>query len=178
MVITNNVQLPTFEEMECEEVNLGPHVLKAGAFQLGKYCEEKNDEFMLCRQELGRHKCIPEGKEVTACTLEFFRKLKKSCFEELDRYSHCIDKSSDSFNYYTCRKTQAVFDECVLENFGIERPIYWYFSRPRVFDSKKRPKPEPLPEPVFANRPVAPIPEEGLPDPVKPKFNSRFWFFT
>lgn len=177
MVITDKVQLPTYEELECEEVSLGGPVLRAGAMQLGKYCEDKNDEFMLCRQELGRQNCIAEGKEVTACTLEFFRKLKKSCFHELDRYAECIDKSSSYYHYRECRKTQAAFDKCVLENLGIERPIYWYFTRPRIYESK-RPPPLPEKEVEFPNRPVAPIPEEGLPEPVVPRFNSRAWWFS
>ncbi|XP_065215950.1 NADH dehydrogenase [ubiquinone] 1 alpha subcomplex subunit 8 [Planococcus citri] len=178
MVVGLKVPLPTNEELECEEVNLGAPTLKAGAFHLGKYCEEKNDEFMLCRKEEGRIKCVNEGKEVTACTMDFFRKLKKSCAPELKAYAYCIDQSSVRYTYYPCRKTQIAFDQCVLENLGIERPIYWYYTRPRVFESKIRPEPAPEVRPVFPNRPTAPIPEEGLPDPIPGKMNSRYWFFS
>lgn len=178
MVVGLKVPLPTYQELEVEEITLGAPTLKAGAFHLGKYCEEKNDEFMLCRQEEGRAKCINEGKEVTACTMEFFRKLKKSCSKELKNYANCIDQSSVRYTYAPCRKTQEQFDNCVLENLGIERPIYWYYSRPRVFESKIRPEPAPEKEIEFPDRPVAPIPEEGLPDPIPGKMNSRYWFFT
>nr|ABM55643.1 mitochondrial NADH:ubiquinone oxidoreductase 19 kDa subunit-like protein [Maconellicoccus hirsutus] len=177
MVVTYKVPLPTYEELDVEEVNLGGATLMAGSFHLGKYCEEQNDEFMLCRREEGRMKCFNEGKEVTACTLDFFRKVKKSCAAELQNFAYCIDQSSMMYDIYPCRKTQAVFDKCMLENMGIERPIYWYYSRPRVFDSKIRPKPEPEKPIEFPNPPVAPIPEEGLPDPIPGKMNSRYWWF-
>lgn len=51
MVFTKETQLPTYAELEVEEVPLGGPYLKAGAFHLGKYCETTNNEFMLCRQE-------------------------------------------------------------------------------------------------------------------------------
>lgn len=50
---------------------------------------------MLCRHELDDPRaCIKEGKAVTGCALEFFRKVKRSCAEEFMQYAHCIDKSS------------------------------------------------------------------------------------
>ena len=56
-------------------------------------------EFMLCRkEEKDPRKCIEEGKMVTACALEFFRKVKKACPQELKDYSQCLDKSSTDMN--------------------------------------------------------------------------------
>lgn len=175
MVITKDVYLPSYEELDVEEVELGGHVLRAGAFHFGKYCEQQNDEFMLCKYELGQAPCIGYGKQVTACALEFFRKLKKHCYDELDRYSYCIDQSNVSYKYEDCRRTQHAFDECVLKHLKIERPPYYYYTRPRVFDSTRPapPKPEDL---IFENVPDAPIPEEGLPEPTKANFGSRFWW--
>lgn len=42
MVLTNDVHLPTEEELTVPEVNLSSSALRAGAFHLGKYCEKQN----------------------------------------------------------------------------------------------------------------------------------------
>lgn len=54
---------------------------------------------MLCRAEYPQdpRKCLQEGKEVTSCSLEFFRKMKQNCREEFEKYANCIDKSSCFF---------------------------------------------------------------------------------
>lgn len=50
---------------------------------------------MLCKDETqDARKCIEEGKAVTACALDFFRKIKKNCYAEFTQYYNCIDKSS------------------------------------------------------------------------------------
>lgn len=55
---------------------------------------------MLCRKELDDpRKCIAEGKAVTACALEFFRQVKKTCHAEFTQYATCLDKSSGDLNY-------------------------------------------------------------------------------
>ena len=51
MVLTKDVWLPSDAELTVEEVPLGTPSLRAGAMHLGKYCEIKNNEFMLCRSE-------------------------------------------------------------------------------------------------------------------------------
>lgn len=54
---------------------------------------------MLCRLEEGDpRKCLKEGKAVTACTMEFFRKVKQSCLQEFNQYANCIDKSSGDYS--------------------------------------------------------------------------------
>lgn len=54
---------------------------------------------MLCRDELkDPRKCIAEGKAVTNCALNFFRKLKKTCNNEFEQYATCIDKSSGNYD--------------------------------------------------------------------------------
>lgn len=42
MVITDEVTLPTEEELTVPEVNLSSAALRAGAFHLGKHCEKQN----------------------------------------------------------------------------------------------------------------------------------------
>lgn len=55
---------------------------------------------MLCRKELDDpRKCIAEGKAVTACALEFFRQVKKTCHAEFTQYATCLDKSSGDLSY-------------------------------------------------------------------------------
>lgn len=57
-------------------------------------------EFMLCRQEYKdpRH-CLNEGKAVTACSLNFFREIKKNCAEEFTQFAKCLDLSSTDFSF-------------------------------------------------------------------------------
>lgn len=43
MVITNDITLPTDEELTVQELNLSTSALRAGAFHLGKHCENKNN---------------------------------------------------------------------------------------------------------------------------------------
>ena len=76
MVFTKEYKFPSDEELKVEECPLGSPYIRAGAHHLGKYCEAQNNEFMLCRHETRDPiKCLPEGKVVTSCTNEFFRKV-------------------------------------------------------------------------------------------------------
>lgn len=43
MVITNEIKLPTDEELTVQEINLSGAALRAGAFHLGKHCEYQNN---------------------------------------------------------------------------------------------------------------------------------------
>lgn len=43
MGITEDVNLPTEEELTVKEVTLSAPCLKAGAFHYGKYCEDQNN---------------------------------------------------------------------------------------------------------------------------------------
>lgn len=55
---------------------------------------------MLCRDELNDpRKCLEEGKAVTNCALEFFRKVKKTCHDEFTQYANCLDKSSGDLQF-------------------------------------------------------------------------------
>ncbi|XP_069954150.1 NADH dehydrogenase [ubiquinone] 1 alpha subcomplex subunit 8 [Cherax quadricarinatus] len=157
-MFTKDFFLPTEEELTVQEVNVSQPALRAAAFHMGKTCETPNNEFMLCRrEEKDPRKCINEGKEVTACALSFFRKIKKNCLEEFTQYSNCLDKSSVNLEYRHCRNTQAIFDKCVLDTLGMERPEIGYFCRPKIHDTK-RPKPVEVPV-EFPDKPL-PLPED------------------
>ncbi len=39
MSFTNDLKLPTYEELECPIVNISSAALRAGSFHLAKYCD-------------------------------------------------------------------------------------------------------------------------------------------
>ncbi|KAK4297798.1 hypothetical protein Pmani_029802 [Petrolisthes manimaculis] len=173
-MFTKDFELPTEEELTVQEVNVTTSSLRAGAFHLGKSCEKENHEFILCREEeKDPRKCLKEGKDVTSCALNFFRKVKKSCLEEFSQYAHCLDQSSKDLNYRYCRNTQAIFDKCVLENLNLERPEFGYFSRAQVIQTD-RPKPEGYTSVEYPDAPP-PIPEVDRP---RAKYGLRNYWMT
>ncbi|XP_045623799.1 NADH dehydrogenase [ubiquinone] 1 alpha subcomplex subunit 8-like [Procambarus clarkii] len=172
-MFTKDFDLPTEEELTVEEINVSTPALKAAAFHLGSVCETQNNEFMLCRkEEKDPRKCINEGKDVTACSLAFFRKIKKTCLEEFNQYANCLDKSSQDLEYRRCRTTQAIFDKCVLDNLNVERPDFGYFCRPKIVDSK-RPKPKPEEPIVFPDTPLD-LPDDPPRGPAR--YGARFYW--
>lgn len=36
---------------------------------------------------------LKQGAKVTACGIDFLRKIKKTCLDEVSNYAHCIDTS-------------------------------------------------------------------------------------
>uniref|UniRef100_A0A8J2RVG4 NADH dehydrogenase [ubiquinone] 1 alpha subcomplex subunit 8 n=1 Tax=Daphnia galeata TaxID=27404 RepID=A0A8J2RVG4_9CRUS len=163
MVFTKEVTLPSEEELTVQEVEVSTPGLRAASFHMGKACENVNNEFMLCRQECqDPRRCLNEGKAVTACSLDFFRKIKKNCAVEFTQFANCLDRSSADFSFKPCRKTQAVFDKCMLDNLKIERPYFGYFSEVKVHHTE-RPRPEvkkqeylDMPRPVPDDLPLQP----------------------
>ncbi|KAK6183218.1 hypothetical protein SNE40_010741 [Patella caerulea] len=148
MSYTNEDYLPSFEELTVPEIQLTSAVLQAGAHQYGKYCDDTNKEFMLCISETkDPRKCLSEGKEVTKCGFEFFGKVKRDCHEEFTKYWKCVDVSGTTMELKGCREFQSIFDNCIKEKLGQDRPPLGYFSKIRVHESK-RPKPPPLPHPL------------------------------
>ncbi|KAG7297910.1 hypothetical protein JYU34_018665 [Plutella xylostella] len=175
MVITDKVELPTFEELEVQEVDLSTATLMAAAPHLGLRCEQVNNEFMLCRQETGDPRaCLPLGKEVTSCTLTFFRHLKATCRDEFAQYANCIDKSSGDFSLSQCRNTQAVLDKCILDKMCVQRPDFGYFTRARVHETQ-RPRVEGE-EGCCVEGAVPRLPDDA-PRP-RARFNSRYHYMT
>ncbi|CAG9860046.1 unnamed protein product [Phyllotreta striolata] len=173
MGITNETKLPTEEELTVQEVNLSGPALKAAAFHVGKVCEWENNEFVLCREETkDPRQCINEGKAVTSCALKFFQQVKKTCASEFMQYVTCLDKSSPDQQFTPCRKTQAVFDKCVLDNLGYERAPFDYFPRVHVHKTE-RPKPEPEKPTVYPEA-VPGLPEDAPKPPAK--YGGRYIF--
>jgi len=176
MVFTNADWLPTYEELTVPEIELSSAPLRAAAHHFGKYCDNQCKEFMLCdSEEKDPRKCLKEGKAVTGCAMEFFKKVKINCAEEYTSYWKCIDRSGHDMNYKRCRATQDVFDKCIFEHLGQERPDLGYFSKVRVHHTN-RPEPEKkviLPEEIPVDHPTW---DRSQPVPPSVKQGHR-WFF-
>ena len=109
-------------ELDVEELNVTSAVLMGAAHHYGRFCVKQNDAFMKCRME-GKdpRKCLAEGRAVTACALDFFRKVKSSCNEPFTEHWTCLDYNNQTYEY--CRKTQKAFDGCMLEKLNLERAV-------------------------------------------------------
>lgn len=75
-------------------------------------------------------------------------------------------------NYYhlSCRNTQGVYDKCIFDNVGIERPDYGYFCRARIHHSDR-------PAPPVKGKTVYPDATPYLPEDyprTEAKYGSRF----
>ncbi|ODN00211.1 NADH dehydrogenase [ubiquinone] 1 alpha subcomplex subunit 8 [Orchesella cincta] len=174
-MITKGKEIPTYEELEVQDVALSSPFLKAGALHMGKQCEAENNEFMLCRmEEKDPRKCINEGKVVTSCAMKFFQVVKRNCAQEFYNFAMCLDRGSQDMSYDFCRKTQTIFDDCMKEKAGIERPGYGYFCEPRIHETK-RPQPMPEPPPVYPDALVEP-PSDDIPRQPS-KYQGRPIFF-
>merc|ERR550517_803036 len=64
-------------------------------------------------------------------------KVKATCAAEFMSYVNCMEKSSGDMQFYECRKTQGVYDKCVQEKMGLERPHYGYHSLPKIHDTDR-----------------------------------------
>lgn len=141
MTLTDDIILPSDEELKHKEIPLTHNFFLSSAMWLGKYCDNECKEFMLCRkEEADPRKCLDYGHKVTDCGLEFFRKVKKTCKEELEWYTKCLDFSGREPEFKRCRHEQALFDGCMFDN-GFERAKFGHFQLLRVHDSD-RPRPK------------------------------------
>ncbi|KAK6970823.1 NADH dehydrogenase [ubiquinone] 1 alpha subcomplex subunit 8 [Biomphalaria glabrata] len=167
MPYTNEDYLPSYEELTVPELEISSAAFRTAAHHLGKYCDNTCKEFILCRtEENDPRKCLNEGKEVTRCAYEFLGKIKKSCYAEFTQYMDCIDHSGLSMEFKNCRKTQAVFDACVKENLGQDRPELGYFTKVRLHKTE-RPKAVPDPHILPERLPEPPKFENKTTDPMK-----------
>ncbi|XP_050551458.1 NADH dehydrogenase [ubiquinone] 1 alpha subcomplex subunit 8-like [Spodoptera frugiperda] len=170
MVVTEDVTLPDFEDLETDEVKLSTGVLLTASAFIGKQCEGVNNEFVLCRQEYNDPRaCLEVGKQVTACAKEVLKRIRKECCQEFNQYANCVDKSSRNYTFRHCRRTQAVFDNCMRSRLCLLRNDFGYFCRGRIHKSTSDP-PEPPPCPCH---PKVDDATPSLPD-CKPRKPARF----
>ncbi|CAJ0942058.1 unnamed protein product, partial [Mesorhabditis belari] len=147
MALTPDVQLPSNDELTVpQEITLSTPWFKAVVPYMAKHCEKTINEFMLRRKELEDPRAVlKEGRDVTACGIQFLQALKKSCASETDALGHCIDHGSAKLYVSRCRNEQKAMDKCVLDNLKIERPLLGYWNSPHVHESQ-------APAPVPINR--------------------------
>ncbi|XP_011413278.1 NADH dehydrogenase [ubiquinone] 1 alpha subcomplex subunit 8-like [Crassostrea angulata] len=132
--------LPSYEELTVPELHLTWPELKAGSLYFGRFCDEPCKQYMLCKQDNPRNPavCLNEGKEVTNCGFKFFGKVKKHCLAEFETYYTCLDRDFRGLlDFEPCRKPQLIFDDCMKEKVGMDRPYIGYFARIRLVDSDR-----------------------------------------
>jgi NADH dehydrogenase (ubiquinone) 1 alpha subcomplex subunit 8 len=125
----------------------------------------KLKEFMLCRnEERDPRKCLEYNKDVSKCALEFFNKVKVNCAETFTDYWHCLDSAPGGrMSYKNCVATQKLFDQCMAEKVGIERPPLGDMARLRLFSSDRK---KPVEEKKFYGKlELPPSPTDPI-DPV------------
>lgn len=76
-----------------------------------------------------------------------------------------VPQNDINFHFSRCRKTQAVFDKCMLDNLNIERPYFGYFSEVKVHHTE-RPRPEGIMKPDYPDTPL-PVPDDLPLEPAK-----------
>ncbi|XP_014680658.1 PREDICTED: NADH dehydrogenase [ubiquinone] 1 alpha subcomplex subunit 8-like [Priapulus caudatus] len=171
---TNLMTLPMEEELTVEEIPLSAPALRTASYHMGKHCLHQSREFMLCDNELrDPRKCLKEGAALTACGMDFLRKLKKSCNDEFETHWRCIENKSSDLSPARCRNSQGVYDKCMLDNLGMERPYNGFYSRPHMHESARPQPPPPAPK-IYTD-----VPRVLPPDYPKPpaKYGSRqYWF--
>eukprot|EP01122_Echinamoeba_exundans_P008771 TRINITY_DN2977_c0_g1_i2.p1 TRINITY_DN2977_c0_g1~~TRINITY_DN2977_c0_g1_i2.p1 ORF type:complete len:110 (+),score=19.21 TRINITY_DN2977_c0_g1_i2:136-465(+) len=104
---------------EFGEVKQSGAYLLAASKQIGKWCDDINDQFIICKAENPNPAfCIDAGKKVTACALSVFERIDKVCKQEFDDYGQCLDKSQLAFS--NCRKPRSDAEEkynaCLARN--------------------------------------------------------------
>lgn len=70
--------------------------------------------------------------------------------------------------FFSCRKTQAVFDKCIFDNLKIERPSFGYFCEVKVHETSR-----PKPKSNIVTYPDAAVPVTAEEPLLPPKYNSR-----
>lgn len=110
----------TTEQLEVDELKVTSAVLVGAAHHYGSFCSKENDDFMDCRIDTkDPRKCLEEGKKVTRCATEFFKKVKGACNEEFTQYWTCLDYNNQDLS--NCRKIQKPYDTCMAEKLNIQR---------------------------------------------------------
>ncbi|KAH3700624.1 NADH dehydrogenase [ubiquinone] 1 alpha subcomplex subunit 8-like [Dreissena polymorpha] len=149
--------IPSIEELTVPEAKVSSIVLKAASLYMGKYCDNQYKEYALCKSEHGDPRpCLNEGKEVTRCSIDFLRNVKKTCNEDFTAFWNCLDHSLDQ-KYKYCRKYEQKLDVCMAEKLNVLRPEPGFYSKIRIHDTDR---PKPVREP---SRPQleTPAPYEG-----------------
>lgn len=110
----------TGEQLQVDELKVTSALLVGSAHHYGAYCSKENDAFMDCRiDNKDPRKCLEQGKNVTSCAKEFFKKIKGSCNEEFTEHWTCLDYKNQEL--HRCRGTQKTFDNCMANKLNIHK---------------------------------------------------------
>jgi len=142
MPITENIQLPTFDELDVQDVNISAPVLLAAGTYFGAYCDLESKEYMLCKlEEKDPRKCLTEGKALTMCGHDFFNKVGATCKTEVERVGKCMEWSDRHIRMFNCHKDRKIMQQCLLEKLDMRKPEFGHFTQLRVHETQ-RPKPK------------------------------------
>lgn len=110
------------KELDVDELKVTSAVLMGAAHHYGTHCQKVNEEFMECRVASKDPRCcLEEGKQVTRCAVDFFRKVKGSCNEEFTAHWSCLDYHNQEYPY--CRSTQKPLDSCMADKLSLKREL-------------------------------------------------------
>eukprot|EP01137_Pigoraptor_chileana_P002230 Opistho-2@40773 len=104
--------------LNIKDVEATSVTLMAAAHYIKDHCAAQNKAFIICHDKFGHpEKCLNEGKAVTDCVRDFFRKMNTNCKEQFEAQVKCLDGNNVEYQY--CRKTQKALDKCALEKLGL-----------------------------------------------------------
>ncbi len=63
--------------------------------------------------------------------------MKASCAESFTKHALCLEQAGGDRSYKKCRKTQAVFDACMKDNLGMDRPHFGYHMLAKVHQTDR-----------------------------------------
>jgi NADH dehydrogenase (ubiquinone) 1 alpha subcomplex subunit 8 len=93
-----------------QEVGVSSAPLKSASFFVGEHCQKYNEDFMLCKNEnRDPAHCLLEGRRVTRCAQDLFKKLNESCAQEWEAHWRCLEMHNQEFN--GCRKPERGYSE-------------------------------------------------------------------
>lgn len=55
----------------------------------------------------------------------------------LCKCKNTVHSINDNYFLFSCRKTQGVYDQCMLDKLNLERPSFGYFTEARVHATKR-----------------------------------------
>jgi len=103
---------------------------------LGEYCSQQNQGFVKCKEGNSKPEaCVEQGKLVTGCAVDLFKKVKANCNTEYTTHWKCLEWNNHEFSF--CRKEQQAFDGCVFEKLGLGKQRYEELQQGKLLARKK-----------------------------------------
>ncbi|KAI8903582.1 hypothetical protein EDD86DRAFT_195635 [Gorgonomyces haynaldii] len=116
------VEKDSSEPKKVDEIGLTSAPLKSMAFYFAKFCQDYNDDYILCKSKTNDpEQCLLEGRKVTRCGIDFAEKLKAKCLQQWQEHYECLDMNNQM--YQKCRPKESLLSDCVFREFGITKTI-------------------------------------------------------